>query len=354
MRVLDIYIGRNVMQQTMIVFAVLLGLFTFISFIDELSVMGTGDYGIVQVIQFVILSIPKLVYEVFPMAALLGCILALSAMARDSELVVMRAAGISINRLVISVLKVGAVLAVGALAIGELVTPFTEDKALNVKNESIQGNLRQQADFGVWMRDEDTYVKIAEILPDLSLLDIKIFEFDEDGRLRALSSAEQGQFVSDRWTLRGLNRTQIFAESSDTSVIDAAYWNTEVDPAILQVFLIQPEQLSAWQLYQYIDHLDANKQDTSNYELVFWQKIIVPFTTAVMLMLAIPFVFVQARGGGLGRSLFFGIMIGLAFFVVNKSFTYFVLLYDIPPLFGAIFPTLLVLGISILLLRRIN
>lgn len=354
MRILDIYIGRNVMQQTMIVFAVLLGLFTFVSFIDELSVMGIGDYGIIQVVQVVVLSIPKLVYEVFPMAVLLGCILALSAMARDSELVVMRAAGISINRLVISVFKVGAVFAVGALAIGELVTPFTEGKALNVKNESMHGNLRQQADYGVWMRDEDTYVKITEILPDLSFLDIKIFEFDEAGRLRALSSAEQGQFINDRWTLRGLSRTQIFAESSDSSVIEAAYWNTEVDPAILQVFLIQPEQLSAWQLFQYIEHLGANKQDTTNHELVFWQKLIVPFTTAVMLMLAIPFVFVQTRGGGLGRSLFFGIMVGLAFFVVNKSFTYFVLLYDIPPMFGAIFPTLLVLIISVFLLRRIN
>ncbi|MBT5031352.1 MAG: LPS export ABC transporter permease LptG [Proteobacteria bacterium] len=354
MRTLDIYIGRNVMQQTMVVFAVLLGLFTFISFIDELGDLGTGDYGIVQLIQFVVLSIPMLVYEVFPMAALLGCILALSAMARDSELVVMRAAGISINRLVISVLKVGAILAIGAIAIGELVTPFTEDKALKIKNESMQGNLRQQSDFGVWMRDEDTYVKIGEVLPDLSLLDVKIFEFDEAGRLRALSSAEQGQYVNNRWTLTGLNRTQIFAESSNSAVIEAAYWNTEVDPAILQVFLIQPEQLSAWQLYKYIDHLDANKQDTANYELVFWQKIIVPFTTAVMLMLAIPFVFVQTRGGGLGRSLFIGIMVGLGFFVVNKSFTYFVLLYNIPPLFGAISPTLVVLLISTSLLRKLN
>jgi lipopolysaccharide export system permease protein len=354
MRILDLYIGRAVLQNTLVVFAVLLGLFTFVTFVDELGDMGTGNYGALQVMQFVVLSIPMIVYSIFPMAALLGCIIGLSAMAKDSELVVIRAAGVSVARLVGSVMKVGALLAIAAILIGEFVTPYTESRAQQVRVESMQGNVRQQFDFGLWMRDENSYVSIGEILPDLSLLDVKIFEFDAERRLRSLSFAKVGRFENERWLLRDLQRTRLYESKSESEVITAAYWTTVVSPDILQVFLIQPEQLSALQLVRYIAHLRNNVQETENYELAFWRKIMVPFTTAVMLILAIPFVFRQARSGALGRGLFVGIMLGLGFFVVNEAFSYFVLLYDIPPAVGASVPTIGVFILGMVMLRRVQ
>ena len=354
MRILDLYIGRAVLQNTLVVFAVLLGLFTFVTFVDELGDMGTGNYGALQVMQFVVLSIPMIVYDIFPMAALLGCIIGLSGMAKDSELVVIRGAGVSIARLVGSVMKVGALLAIAAILIGEFVTPYTESRAQQVRVESMQGNVRQQFDFGLWMRDESTYVSIGEILPDLSLLDVKIFEFDDETRLRSLSFAKAGRYENQRWLLRDLQRTQLYDSSSESEVITAAYWSTVVSPEILQVFLIQPDQLSALQLVRYIAHLRNNRQETENYELAFWRKILVPFTTAVMLILAIPFVFKQERSGALGRGLFTGIMLGLGFFVINEAFSYFVLLYDIPPAVGASVPTIGAFIIGMVMLRRVR
>ncbi|MFT5572458.1 MAG: lipopolysaccharide export system permease protein [Cryomorphaceae bacterium] len=355
MRILDNYIGKILVRHIMVTIVVLLGLFTFVSFIDELGDLDTGRYGIVQIIQFVILKIPKTLYEMFPMAALIGSILGLSVLARDSELIVMRAAGVSVQRIVLSVLRVGLGMALVAMIMGEIVSPYTETRALEVKNESMQSNIAQKEEFGVWLRDDNTYVNIGEVLPDLTLLRIKIFEFDADNFLRFLSTAEQGEFNrgEKRWLLKGLKRTMINEQSSAADEVTAAYWSTVVNPEILRVFMIQPDQLSIWQLTRYIDHLKTNKQETNNYELAYWSKIVTPFATAVMLILAVPFVFKEARSGTLGRSLFSGIMIGLGFFIINKAFSYFVPLFNIPPALGAILPTALVCLLSYFMIRRI-
>ena len=354
MRILDFYIGKILLSHIMVTIMVLLGLFTFVTFIDELGDLDKGAYGITQIIQYVVLSIPKILYEVFPMAALIGSIMGLSVLARDSELIVMRAAGVSIIRIVFSVLKVGIILALIAMIMGEIVSPYTETKAQRIRAASMQNNnIGQEQNFGLWLRDDNTYVNVGEVLPDLTLLKIKIFEFDSQNFLRFLSTAEQGEYQDQRWLLKGLKRTMINDESSEADSVTAAYWTTVVNPDILRVFMIQPEQLSIWQLKRYIAHLRTNKQETNNYELVYWTKWVTPFATAVMLILSVPFVFKNARSGNLGRSLFSGIMIGLAFFILNRAFSFFVPLFSIPPFLGAVVPTLLVCVLSIIMIRRI-
>lgn len=355
MRILDLYIGKIILRYIFVTIIVLLGLFVFVSFIDELGDLDKGRYGIFQIVQYVVLTVPKTLYELFPMAALIGSIMGLSVLARDSELIVMRASGVSVQRIVLSVLKVGLLLAAAAMFMGEVVSPYTETRALRIRAESLQTNIGQEQDFGLWLRDDNTYVNVGEVLPNLTLLKVKIFEFDSDNILRFLSTAEQGEYQpqNQRWLLRGLQRTMIEENSSAADKVTAAYWSTVVSPEILRVFQIQPDQLSIWQLSQYIDHLKSNKQETNNYELVYWSKIVTPFATAVMLILSVPFVFKEARSGGLGRSLFSGIMVGLGFFIMNKAFGYFVPLFNIVPFIGAVVPTLLVCALSLFMIRRI-
>lgn len=355
MRILDLYIGKVLVRHIVVTIMVLLGLFTFVTFVEELGDLDKGSYGMIQVFQYVVLKIPKTLYEVFPMAALIGSILGLSTLARDSELIVMRATGISVQRIVFSVVKVGLLLAVVAMILGEIVSPYTETKAEQVRIGSMQSNVRQKDDFGVWLRDDNTYVNIGEVLPDLTLLNIKIFEFDGRNFLRFLSTAQEGEYQleRERWLLKGLRRTMIDDNSSAADEVTAAYWTTGVNPNILGLFRIEPEQLSLWQLDKYIDHLGTNKQDTSNYELVFWSKVVTPFATIVMLILAVPFVFKESRSGNLGKSLFFGIMIGLGFFIMNKAFSYFVTLFSIAPILGAALPTLIVCVIATVMIRRV-
>ena len=205
------------------------------------------------------------------------------------------------------------------------------------------------------MRDSKSYVNIGEVLPDLTLLNIKVFEFDENRQLRSLVRAKEGAFQGDFWVMEKVRQTLVDLEG-DTEVIRtrAAKWDTEVSPQILSVFLIKPEQLSFFQLSRYISHLAENQQKTDPYELAFWNKIMLPLSTAVMVVLAIPFVFTNVRSGTMGRNLFVGIMLGIGFYVVNKGFGYVVLANGLSPLLGATIPVVAFLLIALVMLRRIE
>jgi len=362
MRIINLYFAQVILSRTLLVFSVLLGLFVFVTFVDQLADVGTNSYDITSVVQYVVLTIPKTIYELFPLAALLGTIMGLSAMATDSELVVIRASGVSMAQIVVAVLKVGAVFVLLSVLIGELIMPTTESMAQRQRAEALQRDINQQSNFGLWMRDKKTYVNVEEVLPDLTLRGLRIFEFDDEGQLRSLVYAEAGEFdefqeknsEQDCWRLIGVKQTLISQRGAISKKIDEACWQTLVTPQILSVFLIKPDQLSTVHLRRYINHLRSNNQETGTYELAFWNKIMLPISTAVMVILAIPFVFHQLRSAGLGRSLFVGIMLGMAFYVFSKGFGFFVLVYGITPFLGAILPALLFLIGATLMLRRVS
>ena len=354
MKLIDIYIGRSIVQQSLLVIAVLAGIFVFLNFIDQLSYLGSGSYGLLDVLRFVVLTTPRIIHDTFPMASLVGTILGLSVLARHSELTVMRASGVSLGQITGSVLKVGTIFVLLSLVIGEFVSPFTETMAQRGRAEALEQDIEQKHSSGLWMRDQTTFVNVAEVMPDLRLLRIRIFEFDRKNhdRLVSLTYARSGKYDQDRWLLKGVSKTTI-DEKGRADILDQWVWETEVTPGMMSVFLVQPGQLPLLQLKKYIEHLKLNAQDTRAYELAYWGKLVLPLSTAVMLILAVPFVFGNARAGGLGRNLFLGIMLGLGFFVLNKALGYIVLVYGVHPFFGATLPTLLFLGGALILYRRV-
>lgn len=352
---LERYLGRIIVTQTMLVLLVLLGLFLFVNFLDQLSSIGRGRYGLIDAIQFILMTAPKIIYELFPMAVLLGTILGLSILANDSELIVMRSSGISIMQITGMALKTGGIFVVAAVLIGEVVSPWTEIKANRARAQALQQNIQQHTNLGLWIRDATTYVNVGEVLPDLRLLRIKVFEFDENKKLRSLVSAKQGRFTDGDWLIEEVTQTIIELDGrAEQQFLPSAVWQTEVTPQILNAFLIEPDLLSIWQLRDYILHLQENAQRTDAYELAFWNKLVLPLSTVVMILLAIPFVFANLRAGNLGRNLFLGIMSGLGFYVANKGFGYIVLAYGLSPLMGATVPAILTLLLAIIFLRRVN
>ena len=354
MKLIDIYIGRCIVQQSLLVIAVLAGIFAFLNFIDQLTDLGSGSYGLLDVLRFVVLTTPRIIHDTFPMASLVGAILGLSVLARHSELTVMRASGVSLGQITGSVLKVGAIFVLLSLVIGEFVSPFTETMAQRGRAEALEQDIEQKYSSGLWMRDQSTFVNVAEVMPDLRLLRIKIFEFDRKNhdRLVSLTYARSGHYDQDRWLLKGVSKTTI-DEKGRADILDQWVWATEVTPGMMSVFLVQPGQLPLLQLKKYIEHLKLNAQDTRAYELAYWGKVVLPLSTAVMLILAVPFVFGNARAGSLGRNLFLGIMVGLGFFVLNKALGYIVLVYGVHPFIGATLPTLLFFGGALILYRRV-
>ena len=353
MSLLDLYIGRTIVHQAFVVMAVLVGLFALVIFIDQIDDIGSGDYGVMRAFVFVGLSVPRIVYEVFPMAVLLGAILGLSSMARDSELIVIRASGVSVARMTLSALKFGAFFVLVAILIGELVSPYSETLAQQVKAKALHRNIDQGTSFGLWFRDADTYVNVNEVMPNLSLRNIKIFRFADHDRLHSLVDAEVASFVEGAWQISNVNTTIIddegFAEIKDS---DRQVWQTSVTQEMMKMFAVQPAQLSMAQLRKYIGHLKRNHQDTRASELAYWGKWMLPVSTAVMVVLAIPFVLGSIRAGTMGRNLFLGSLMGLSFFFFSQVFGYVVLVHGVPPLLGATLPSAIFLGIAMMMYRR--
>lgn len=355
MRLLDLYLGKILLSQILLVMSVLVGIFAFVTFIDQVSYLGTGNYSVLDALQYVVLSTPRIIYEIFPMAVLIGAILGLSLLALDSELIVMRASGISIGQITLAVLKLGLMLALLALMIGEFLTPWSETLAQRGRAEALEQNIEHKSNSGLWMRDGGTFVNVREVLPDLSLREIRVFQFDSMSQLRALVHAEKGAYRQQHWDLGNVKQTLIDEDGfTEVSESEKARWKTSVTPQTMSVFLVQPDQLSLMQLRKYIAHLLMNLQDARNFELAYWSKLTLPLATAVMLLLAIPFVFGSIRANSMGRNLFVGIMIGIIFFAASKALGYIVLVYNLPPLLGATLPTMGFAAAAGLLFRRIR
>ncbi|MHB8624078.1 MAG: LPS export ABC transporter permease LptG [Sulfuricaulis sp.] len=350
---LDRHVARHILYATLLVLNVLVALAVFFILIDGLKDYGKASFGLFALIKYVILKQPEQVYSLSPIAALIGTIMGLSTLALNSELTAMRAAGVSVVRIVGSTMKIGIAFAIVILLVGEYVVPVAENLAQTGRAKALATALQQKSS-GIWLRSGTSFVNIGEVLPDLSLLRMNIYDFDANSHLRMQIAAKHAVYEGGKWILDGVNESMILGdEAVQIRHVPMEEWRSTVTPDVVSVFAVQPDSLSIQQLYYYIGHLEMNNQDTRDFRLVFWQKIFLPLTTLVMMLLATPFVFRQIRSGGMSNRVFIGIMLGLLFIIVDQSFGYFGVLYAIPPVVAALLPIVLFFSLAVFLLNRV-
>lgn len=354
MRVLRRYVGQQVFGATALVFAALLLLFGFFDFIQELSDLGRGNYSLSIAASYVALSLPGRAYEILPVSALIGTLFALAQLVASSEYTVMRVSGMSVRSMALALIQIGLALSLITFALGELVAPVSEQAAQRLRLKATTSNVVAQAfRSGLWIKDDTNFVNVQRIMPETVIHDVNIYEFDSQYRLRAISRARRGEYQRDNlWRLHDVVQTRFEMAQTTVSRIPEAFWRSVLNPSILNVLMVVPEQMSLWNLYSYIGHLLENKQETVRYEIALWQKIIYPFAVLVMMVLALPFASFQVREGGMSAKIFAGIMLGLGFHLANRLFGHLGLLNAWPPLFSAVFPTLAFLAAAIWMLWK--
>ena len=324
MRTLKRYIGREVLLATLLIFAALLMLFAFFDLIHELGDVGRGDYTISAALLYVALHLPSRLYELFPVAALIGTLFAIAQLVGNSEYTVMRASGMSLVQLGWAVLRVGIPLAAATFLAGEYVAPPAEQIAQTIRASSAGDTSRvvaQQFSSGFWFKQDLTFVNIRRVLADMTLLGVRIYEFDRDLRLTSVRIAETGRFTGNgRWELENVKTTEIGADGTRVSSAPTLAWETVLRPSILNVYQVAPERLDLNALYDNIRVLNNNSQKTSRFEIAFWNKVFYPAAVLVMMMLALPFAHFQRRQGGIGFRIFAGTMLGLTFFLLGRLF----------------------------------
>jgi len=265
----------------------------------------------------------------FPIAALIGTLFALAQLVAGSEYTVMRVSGVSLTRMVAMLGAVGMVFAALTFLFGEFIGPPAEQLAQRLRSQAITGLVAQEFRSGLWIKDGASFINVLEVLPDSTLKGVKIYEFDAEHRLRTISFAKRGDYQSDRrWLLKDVVQTTFEGNRARVKNINQGSWQSVLDPALLSVLLVKPEQMSAWNLYSYAQHLKENRQKALRYEIALWSKVMYPLAVLVMMLLALPFAYFQRRQGGVGAKIFTGIMLGLAFHFLNRLFAHLGLLND--------------------------
>ena len=354
MVILDRYIMRTVIGNVLLVMLILLALFSFAAFVNELTYIGKGDYGVLLALFYVGLTLPSLAYDLFPVAALLGSVMGLGIMASNSELVVMRAAGVSIGRITWSVMKAGLILVVCAVIISEFISGESQRLAQEIRSQALTGYVTKKLDKGFWTRDEARIVNVRRVLPDGELREIYIYEIDDQRRLNEMIYAKSARYEHNQWVLNGVRQSWLDENEVKSLLLAHLPQKSLIDPEMIAVIAIKPRSLSAQGLYKFIEYLKANDLNAGHYEMVFWSKVVLPFATAMMVFLSIPFVFGPLRSVGVGVRVLVGTLVGITFYVIHQMSSYVGLVFHVNPALSATLPTLLFFFVSILMMRRIK
>lgn len=366
MKVLQRYVSSEIFGSVLFVLIAFLALFAFFDLMGELQEVGRGGYRLQHAFMYVAMGLPGYVYDLMPIAALIGTIYALAQLGARSEFTIMRASGLSTGMAGWMLAKVGIVFVLITFLFGEYIAPASSAMAEKLKLKVQGSSVSQQFRTGLWTKDVirkngtsgeaigSRFINVSKVTPEGALQGVKLYDLDRDFRLTAVVTAAHADYQgSNVWRLTDVSKT-VF--STSTPDISTAVSNTrmasmdlvsEITPGILAVLFADPDRMSAVGLATYTRHLAENHQNTERYEIAFWKKLVYPFAVLVMMALALPFAYLHFRSGGVSLKIFIGIMIGVSFQLINSLFSHLGLLNTWPPFATAVLPSTLFLLIAI-------
>ncbi len=328
-----------------------LALFFFFDFVDELRWVGrkgAEGYQLSQALLYVTLMIPSHLYELLPITVLIGTIFVMARFAQSSEYTILRTSGLGPWRALKTLMLLGLGFVLFTFATGDYLAPLTDRTAQTLKSRYM-GNITV-GQTGAWLREKQTYhsyvVNVSALAADGQMHGVRIFEYDNQGLMVSLTHGEKAQFGKDEsWTIENVQRSEFGPRTADSKLerlqLDSLRWPTAISAEMVSVSLLKPDRMKTIDLFEYIQHLNANGQTAQRYEIEFWKKVFYPLSCLVMVVLALPFAYLHFRAGGIASYVFGGVMIGISFFLLNNVFGYIGTLQNWLPWLTAAAPGLL-------------
>ncbi|MHC8324132.1 LPS export ABC transporter permease LptG [Pseudomonas sp. GB2N2] len=348
---LDRYIGSSVFVAILAVLGIILGLATLFAFIDEMSDV-TDTYTLTDVLSYVLLTAPRRLYDMLPMAALIGCLIGLGSLASNSELTIMRAAGVSIGRIVWAVMKPMLVLMLVGVLIGEYVAPATESTAQANRSLAQGSGDAQSAKHGLWHRQGDEFIHVNSVQPNGLLYGVTRYRFDKERHMLSASFSKRAEFDKDHWQLSDVTTTVFHERNTEIVTAPVERWEIALSPQLLSTVVMAPESLSISGLWGYIHYLADQGLSNGRYWLAFWVKVLQPLVTAALVLMAISFIFGPLRSVTLGQRVFTGVLVGFTFRIVQDLLGPSSLVFGFSPLFAVLIPAGVCALAGVWLLRR--
>ena len=351
MRLLDRHIGKTIFFSVLTVALIIVGLDLLFAYISELEDLE-GDYGAVEALTYIFLTTPRRLYELLPMAALVGCLIGLGTLASNSELTVMRASGVSIGRIMGAVLKPLLVLMVASVLLGEYVAPYSENMAESRRALAV-GSGDAVKSKGLWHREGEDFIHINAVQTNGVLHGITRYRFDDQRELLETSFAQRASVQDEHWLLEDVATTLFDADgTSRVEQHEQQRWDVGLSPRLLRVVLLDPDVLPLTGIWHYQNYLAEQGLNNSQYWLAFWKKLLQPLTTAALVFVAISFIFGPLRSVTLGQRVFTGVLVGFSFRILQDLLGPSSLVFGFSPLIAVVLPILILVVMGGWLMRR--
>ncbi len=338
------YFGNRVLAAILLVLLVLVGLDVITAIIDE-SDNIEGNYTFYEVMVYVVYSLPSRVYEYIPSAALIGCLTGLGSLATNSELIVVRSAGMSVGRVVWVVIKPALLVILVGLMIGEYVAPTTEQIAQSRRALAESGTGGFTSRRGLWNREGNHFMHFNAVQPNGVLHGVTLMKFNAERELQSLLFARRASYQANYWLLEEVEETHLEGPRTRLVQTQTRRWDSSLTPDLLNIVIVKPEDLSLEGLDSYAGYLRAQGLDAGDYELAFWRKALQPFTILGLVLVAISFVFGPLRDSTMGFKIFTGVVVGICFRTAQDLLGPASLVYGFSPLYSTLVP----IGICVLL-----
>ena len=358
MVLLDNYIRNTVLVSMLVVVSMLTTLDIIFSLLDQMA--DTDEYfSVLNAVTFVLLTTPTTVYEMIPFGALGGALIGLGVISSNNELVVIQSAGVSVFRIVLSVLKPTLLIMLVSLFIGEFLSPPLEQYAQSNKAIQQSGASSISPEQGVWQKIDNEFIHINAIAPGgRQLYGVSRYVINEDGRVSLTSFAESARYIekdeNSHWEL-GSVRESIFRGAEITArQYSLQNWNVSLSPELLSVLLVDPDEHSISGLYNFAEYFEDQGLDGGVYLMAFWKKLLQPLATLALVVLASSAVFGPLRQVTIGSRIVYSLGIALIFTILQRMLEPASLLYGFNPLLAVITPIFLFAMFGIYLLRRVR
>ncbi|WP_101756951.1 LPS export ABC transporter permease LptG [Oceanicoccus sp. KOV_DT_Chl] len=353
MRKLSRYLSTVIFSSITLVLLLLLGLDLIAALIDETDKLD-DRYTFLNALQFVLLSVPGNVFDFLPFAALVGCLAGLGALANNSELVVIRSAGVSTARVVWMVMRPALVLMLIGMAVSEYIAPRTESIAQSQRAIALRDAGSVVSEDGLWHREANQFMHFNVVQPNGVLYGVTIFQFNQQRQLQTALYAERAIYQSGQWLLEDLVETRFTAGQLSKVTDRSRSWQTKLSPELLNILVLDPIDLSIEGLYQYAGYLDGQGLNSGSYRLAFWKKVLQPLSTVSLVLIAISFIFGPLREVTMGYRIFIGVLIGIIFRTAQDMLAPASLVYGFQPIYASLVPILVCSVVGCWFLRKAN
>lgn len=351
MNILDRYIAVSLIKTTVLALLSLMLILLLFTVIDEIGLASKLSYSLWHAPYYALLTAPHMASELFPIATVIGSMTTLGLLAKNNELAIIRTSGISQVKLAWILCKGGTMLIFLSLLISEVITPYAEKNNQYLRSLTTTQQISLKTKYGFWAKDEQTFINVRQVFSNHNFADVHIYEFDNQQKLISNSIAERAEYQNGQWLLEHIKYTQINPQKISTEALKHINWDVSLNPSIADSIIIKPQFLSLTDLYDHINYLQRNGQNSKIYERVFWSKIMSPVFILIMILLAVPIIKVHSKKV-FDQRIFLGCMAGIALNILNQIIAHLTIVYQLSVALGIILPILLTLAILIGLLHK--